>query len=118
MTLAEAIREFEQAFAKVKTSRKEDGSIMLHSGAVWPSETAPCLFISEALAIVSWHEAAQAWLPKSSAERVLIWVTKPEIRVYQMTMAPKGGTHRVVSDRYSVYSELALAGDLNGAPPR
>lgn len=125
-TLPEAQAEFEREFKAVRTDPSARDVLHLYSGGVVPDikTTAPCLCSSEELAIELWRHTAgfammdwygnltadkrKTW-PLKQREIVVVWRQPPKIIKFQMTMTDLKKQDRVVTDRYTVYCEVAFS---------
>lgn len=113
MNDAELIAMCEAGFASVAFDSKHKDSIELSSGGSdVPGDeqlrTEPAaLYATEALAFAAWKSQFDAAAGDRGA-RTLIWIEKPYVETYRITLGDSYGTFRVVRDRYVVRGKIAI----------
>lgn len=113
MTLAELITACQAGFASVAIDTKRDGAIEISSGgndvpgdANLRTEPA-ALYATEELAMMAWLRQFD-WIKAQEDHNALIWVEKPYVETYRITLGDAQGTYRVVRDRYVVRGRVAF----------
>lgn len=129
MTLSDAIKFFESRFKSVVPSTRVDEDPMLSlvcSGGELSDVKGvmPALYSSEDLAVEAWlcqvakkvklNEGGHTGLnddgvpPWKAKGLVLEWIYRPELLEFQMTMADRNNSHRLVTKRYAVKSQMRV----------
>lgn len=113
MTLAELITACQAGFASVAIHTKRDGAIEISSGgndvpgdANLRTEPA-ALYATEELAMMAWLRQFD-WVKEQENNNALIWIEKPYVETYRITLGDAQGTYRVVRDRYVVRGRVAF----------
>lgn len=122
MVLSEAIKFFEGRFASVVPSTRvdEDPSLPLVCSGGELSDVKgvmPALYSSESLAVEAWLAVAEEHVRLADIGRpgaavcsdlILQWIYRPELLEFQMTMADRNNSHRLVTKRYAVKSQMRV----------
>jgi hypothetical protein len=113
VNVIDLVASCESGFASVVIDSKRAGAVELSSGGndvpgdanlrVEPA----ALFATEELAFTAWCETFDAFAGDRS-NRVLIWVDKPYVETYRITLGDSHGTFRVVRDRYVVRGKVVI----------
>lgn len=64
----------------------------------------PILYLDKELAVKEWLATAKTMVTGTK----LVWVAKPELVRFQITMADNKRGHRIVSDRWAVRSKFVV----------
>lgn len=106
MTLDQATKDFESSFSAITSAEKQQYErafpILWSGGPRAFEEPSWALYASKDAAIVEWFEAAKSVVEGSN----LKWLVKPELLEFQITIADKNGSHRVVNNRFAVKSQF------------
>lgn len=109
MTLPEAKQFIECHFASVASLDRRDPDpslpLVCSGGEIDVKGVMPALYATEELAIRAWREEADK---KSNMFSDLEWVFGPELLDFQMTMADRNQSHRLVTKRYAVRSQMRI----------
>ena len=113
MELAPATKEFESLFEKVvqppcSLTNTSDLLVICSGGTCAQEAPVPILYLDKELAVKEWLETAQEQAKLIANYSQLIWVSKPELVRFQITMADNKRGHRVVSDRWAVRSKFVV----------
>lgn len=112
MTLAELITACESGFAFVAIDSKRDGVEISSGGNDVPGDAnlrvePAALYATETLALEAWRaEFESSGLIRECQS--LIWIEKPYVETYRITLGDAQGTYRVVRDRYVVRGRVAF----------
>jgi hypothetical protein len=115
MTLDEACDQFERFFGSVGVEPGRPMSTIVCTGALGlPDKPAPVLTATAELAIVLWQRTALDYAEEFAKDASLkghrlIWVEEPRVLSFKMTMQDASGAQRVASNRFAVYSVLAIS---------
>lgn len=109
MDLSAATTEFQSLFISViqppcaipDTSQLP---VVCSGGTCAQEAPVPILYLDKELAVKEWLVTAKS-VSKGSK---LIWVSKPELVRFQITMADNKRGHRIVSDRWAVRSKFVV----------
>lgn len=112
MTITELVAASEKGFASVATDSKRKGIEVCSGGDDVPGDaqlrTEPAaLYATEELAMSAWLRQFD-WVKGQQDCNALIWVEKPYVDCYRITLGDSYGTYRVVRDRYVVRGEVAF----------
>ena len=111
MTLFDLITACETGFAAISTDRKAQGIELSSGGNDVPGDaqlrTEPAaLFATEALAYAAWLAEFDRSIDR--AGNSLIWVERPYVETYRITLGDQYNSYRVVRDRYVVRGTVAV----------
>jgi hypothetical protein len=114
MTLSDLIAACESGFSSVAIDRKREG-IEISSGgpdvdgdATLRTEPA-CLYATEGLAYSAWQtEFNRSIGCDVRAGNILIWIEKPYVETYRITLGDQHNSFRVVRDRHVVRGTVAV----------
>jgi hypothetical protein len=111
MILSDLITACESGFASVAIDSKREGIEISSGGNDVPGDanlrTEPAaLFATEALALAAWFTEFDRAVTR--AGHSLIWIEKPYIETYRITLGDSYGTYRVVRDRYVARGRVAV----------
>lgn len=114
MTLQMIVAEFEGRFDRISVetdaAKSHEGVPYVYSGGESSSESSvPALFNSEALALKYWQETVQF-----KTGQALLWIDRPELVKFQITMMNPKQMHRLASDRWTVRARFIIDGGQNG----
>lgn len=112
MTLADLLKAAESGFASVGFDSKREGMEVSSGGPDVPGDatlrTEPaCLYATQELAYAAWLRQFD-WVKDCEGHNRLIWVEKPYIETYRITLGDSYGTYRVVRDRYVARGTVAF----------
>lgn len=112
MTLADVLKAAESGFSSIAIDSKREG-IEISSGgpdvdgdATLRTEPA-CLYATEELAYAAWLRQFD-WVKSQADHNRLVWIEKPYVETYRITLGDSYGTYRVVRDRYVVRGTVAF----------
>lgn len=112
MTLSDLIAACESGFSSVSTDTKREG-IEISSGgddvegdANLRTEPA-ALYATEELAMSAWLRQFD-WVKSQQDCNALIWIEKPYVETYRITLGDSYGTFRVTRDRYVARGTVAV----------
>lgn len=116
MTLDDACSNFEALFAAAKTDAAHQGATaIVCSGAIgMPDHPPPVICATEELAVALWARCARDYaddicgLNFGTTKYVLTWITEPQMLRFKMTIQDAMGAQRVATQRFAVYSLLAI----------
>lgn len=115
MTLDEACDQFERFFGAVEVNSIQAMSSIVCSGALGVADRPPpVLCISEELAVELWQRAAldltEELVGEGDPKKFrLTWVEEPRTMMFRMTLQDASGAQRIASNRFAVYSVLAIS---------
>ncbi|MEJ0093812.1 MAG: hypothetical protein WDN46_10315 [Methylocella sp.] len=107
MTLEEAIDRI-SARATVKIDLDAKYGFIVCSGGRLIDGDMPALYLNESLAVAAWLEAVEKELGPALPQKNLTWVDSPKIEWFQVTIADRRNTHRIVADHCTVRSKLVI----------
>lgn len=112
MNLADLIYACESGFSSVATDRKSQGIELSSGGNDVPGDAnlrvePAALYATEELACGAWLAEFNKHIEARSGHS-LIWVEKPYIETYRITLGDKYNSFRVVRDRYVVRGTVAV----------
>jgi hypothetical protein len=112
VTLSDLIASCESGFSSVSTDSKREGVEISSGGNDVPGDatlrTEPAaLYATEELAYGAWLEEFSRLSP-NRGDLSLIWVEKPYVETYRITLGDKFNSYRVVRDRYVVRGAVAI----------
>lgn len=112
MILEDLIKSCESGFSSVASDRKREGIELSSGGNDVPGDanlrTEPAaLYATEALAYGAWLTEFNRAMESRSGQ-ALIWVEKPYVETYRITLGDKYNSFRVVRDRYVVRGTVAV----------
>lgn len=123
MTLADIIKAAETGFSSVSTDSKREGTEISSGGNDVPGDanvrTEPAaLYATEELALEAWFETfdrfkGQRWIEIGDGQPAhevlaLVWVEKPYIETYRITLGDQHNSYRIVRDRYVARGRVAV----------
>lgn len=127
MILTDLIKSCESGFASVAIDSKRSG-IEISSGgndvegdAILRTEPA-ALYATEDLALSAWLDEFNRviWLSENEGsergKKTLVWIEKPYIETYRITLGDSYGTYRVVRDRYVARGTVAIEEHVSDEP--
>jgi hypothetical protein len=111
VTFEDLIKACEDGFSSVSADRKAQGIELSSGGNDVPGDanlrTEPAaLYATEALAYSAWLTEFNRSLDRTG--NALVWVEKPYVETYRITLGDSYGTYRVVRDRYVVRGTVAV----------
>jgi hypothetical protein len=103
MNLSDLIKAAESGFSSVSTDTKREGIEISSGGPDVPGDanvrTEPAaLYATEELALQAWLAEFNRSIARE--DRSLIWVEKPYIETYRITLGDQYNSYRIVRDRY------------------
>lgn len=108
-SIKEATEKFESHFKSVTTREHttEDKKISMvcSGGECGSSDPSPLLCVSEDLAISEWLRVASGYVNNGST---LVWLYKPEIIKFQITITDTKQRQRIANDRFTVKSKFVV----------
>jgi hypothetical protein len=112
VTLDDLIKACESGFSSVSNDSKREGIELSSGGNDVPGDanlrTEPAaLYATEALAYAAWLAEFNRQIESRSGHS-LIWVEKPYVETYRITLGDKFNSFRVVRDRYVVRGTVAV----------
>lgn len=112
MILEDLIKSCESGFSSVASDRKREGIELSSGGNDVPGDatlrTEPAaLYATEALAYGAWLAEFDRAMETRTGQ-TLIWVEKPYVETYRITLGDKYNSFRVVRDRYVVRGTVAV----------
>lgn len=110
MNFTDLITACESGFSEVKSDKEAQGIELSSGGNDVPGDaqlrTEPaCLFATESLAYAAWLAEFNRSIDRSG---VLVWVEKPYVEAYRITLGDQYNSYRVVRDRYVVRGTVAV----------
>ena len=111
MILSDLIKACESSFSSVANDSKREGIEISSGGNDVPGDatlrTEPaCLYATEGLAFLAWLAEFNRSIDREG--NTLIWVERPYVETYRITLGDSYGTYRVVRDRYVVRGTVAV----------
>lgn len=111
MTLADIIKSAESGFSSVSTDTKREGIEISSGGNDVPGDanvrTEPAaLYATEDLAFGAWLNEFERSIDR--AGQSLIWIEKPYIETYRITLGDEYNSYRIVRDRYVARGTVAI----------
>lgn len=111
MTLSDLLAACESGFASVAIDSKREGMEISSGGNDVPGDanvrTEPAaLYATEALAYGAWLAEFNRAVERDG--QTLVWVEKPYVETYRITLGDKYNTFRIVRDRYVVRGTVAV----------
>jgi hypothetical protein len=112
VTLDDLIKACESGFSSVSNDRKREGIELSSGGNDVPGDaqlrTEPAaLYATEALAYGAWLDQFHYSIGERSGQS-LIWVERPYVETYRITLGDQYNSFRVVRDRYVVRGTAAV----------
>lgn len=110
MNFTDLITACESGFSEVKSDKKAQGIELSSGGNDVPGDAQlriepACLFATEALAYAAWLAEFNRSIDRNGA---LVWVEKPYVETYRITLGDEYNSYRVVRDRYVVRGTVAV----------
>jgi hypothetical protein len=111
MIHADLLKACESGFASIRSDRKAAGIEISSGGNDVPGDeqlrTEPaCLYATEGLAYLAWLAEFNRSIDREG--KTLVWVDRPYVETYRITLGDSYGTYRVVRDRYVVRGTVAV----------
>lgn len=112
MNITDLVKAAESGFSSVSTDSKREGIEISSGGNDVPGDanvrTEPAaLYATEELALEAWQDQFHYAVGKLSGQS-LIWVEKPYIETYRITLGDQHNSYRIVRDRYVVRGRMAI----------
>ena len=108
----EAAIEILEADLLVDNTIPLDTAHTITSAGPWEDEKkpVPALYATEILAVQAWLKVMQEHIGAANDKEDIYvrWVEKPVLYRYQITVMDTKDMHRLVSDRFSVYTRFAI----------
>lgn len=99
-----------------------DTAVTIVSGGKWPNEKdpLPALYANHDLAVEAWMNSFKSHIGHISEHDTLYirWIEKPIMDRYQITVQDTKDMHRLVNDRFSVYSKFAMVRRTKQVKPK
>lgn len=110
MILPDLIIACERGFVSVAIDKKREGIELSSGGNDVPGDanlrTEPAaLYATESLALAAWQSEFSRVAVHGG---MLIWIEKPHVETYRITLGDAAGSYRVVRDRYVVRGRVAF----------
>ena len=102
MNLAQARTAVEANFRSIRDEPRGDGWAMASGGPLVKGEPR-ALYITEDLAVDEWMQAMlRSFVGEKTSEMDLIWIERPRLERFEITIADAQRTQRLAQDRYIV----------------
>lgn len=118
MNISDLVKAAESGFSSVSTDSKREGTEISSGGNDVPGDanvrTEPAaLYATEELALEAWLAEFNKVRPKVPEREwhdgySLIWIEKPYIETYRITLGDQHNSYRIVRDRYVARGRVAL----------
>jgi hypothetical protein len=111
MNITDLIKAAESGFSSVSTDTKREGIEISSGGPDVPGDanvrTEPAaLYATEELALEAWLAEFNRSIARE--DRSLIWVERPYIETYRITLGDQYNSYRIVRDRYVARGKVAV----------
>lgn len=113
MNISDLIKAAESGFSAVSTDTKREGIEISSGGNDVPGDanvrTEPAaLYATEELALEAWLAEFNRSVEREGQSQSLIWVERPYIETYRITLGDQHNSYRIVRDRYVARGKVAI----------